>query len=384
MRWSIESDLSEIKLAENEKENVKVIGVITGHIESMDETHHLGKHVVTGKCGQYSDLKNNKWGSTGDQPRQHSKNMTTDSEKELISIKWGNDHPEEPTKGLIRNENQYCDGGAGDAAVGAPGGTKRKEDWQNENVCNGYSMPSEKVPPDISIEQSKRDNGVQNQEFTQRGSKVSKRNKGCQSSAFEKYHLSNFDNNGIGMTQGSPGASRSEEIVRGSDQMSEGHESNSAGLRKNGAAVGAGQNTVRLQATDKRAKEDFGCGQGLPPVIPSYLSSAHWGETKSGAEMNYIKHRTKKLFQVFEHGGAEAPSERTKDQKPDYSHEYRYPNLSEGVQRYEVSDPPVSMDGLHDPSDIGQSGFRNPLGGGPIFVSSTNMGLVLLLGVLCS
>jgi len=166
--------------------------------------------------------------------------------------------------------------------------------------------------------------------------------------------------------------------------MSEGHESNSAGLRKNGAAVGAGQKTVRLQATDKRAREDFGCGQGLPLVIPSYLSSAHWGETKSGAEMNYIKHRTKKLFQVFEHGGAEAPSERTKDQKPDYSHEYRYPNLSEGVQRYEVSDPPVSMDGLHDPSDIGQSGFRNPLGGGPIFVSFTNMGLVLLLGVLCS
>mgnify|MGYP001173747143 CR=1 FL=1 len=77
--------------------------------------------------------------------------------------------------------------------------------------------------------------------------------------------------------------------------------------------------------------------------------------------MNYIKHRTKKLFQVFEHGGAEAPSERTKDQKPGYSHEYRYPNLSEGVQRYEVSDPPVSLDGLHDPSDIGQSGFRNPL-----------------------
>ena len=52
--------------------------------------------------------------------------------------------------------------------------------------------------------------------------------------------------------------------------------------------------------------------------------------------------------------------------------------------RYEVSDPPVSMDGLHDPSDICQSGFRKPLGGGPIFVSPTNMGLVLLLGVLCS
>ena len=100
--------------------------------------------------------------------------------------------------------------------------------------------------------------------------------------------------------------------------------------------------------------------------------------------MNYIKHRTKKLFQVFEHGGAEAPSERTKDQKPGNSHEYRHPNLSEGVQRYEVSDPPVSMDGLHDTSDIGQSGFRNPLGGGPIFVSLTNMGLVLLPGVLCS
>ena len=141
------------------------------------------------------------------------------------------------------------------------------------------------------------------------------------------------------MTQGSPGASRSEEIVRGSDQMSEGHELNSAGLRKNGAAVGAGQNTIRLQATDKRAREDFGCGQGLPLVIPSYLSSAHWGETKSGAEMNYIKHRTKKLFQVFEHGGAEAPSERTKDQKPDYSHEYRYPNLSEGASVMRFPDP---------------------------------------------
>ena len=107
-------------------------------------------------------------------------------------------------------------------------------------------MPSEKVPPGISIEQSKRDNEVQNQEFKQRGSKVSTRDKGGQSSAFEKDHLSNFDNNGIGMTQGSPGASRSEEIVRGSDQTSEGHELNSAGLRKNGAAVGAGQNAVRL------------------------------------------------------------------------------------------------------------------------------------------
>ena len=52
--------------------------------------------------------------------------------------------------------------------------------------------------------------------------------------------------------------------------------------------------------------------------------------------------------------------------------------------RYEVSDPPVSMDGLHGPSDIGQSGLRNPLGGGPLFVSFTNMVLVLLLGVLCS
>ena len=385
-RRSIESDLSGIKLAENEneKENVIVIGVITGHAEDLDEIHHIGKHVVTGKCGQYSDSKNNKWGSTGDQPRQRSKNMTIDPGKELISIKRRIDPTEEPTKELIRNENKYCDGGAGDAAMGAPGGTKRKEDWRNENVCNGYSMPSKKVPPDISIEQSKRDNGVQNQEFTQRGSKVSKRDKGGQSSAFEKYHLPNFDNNEKGITQGRPGASRSEEIGRGSDQTSEGHESNSAGLRKNGAAVGAGQNTVRLQATDKRAREDFGSGQGLPLVIPSYLSSAHWGETKSGAEMNYIKHRTKKLFQVFEHGGAEAPSERTKDQKPDYSHEYRYPNLSEGVQRYEVSDPPVSMDGLHGPSDIGQSGFRNPLGGGPIFVSFTNMGLVLLLGVLCS
>ena len=54
------------------------------------------------------------------------------------------------------------------------------------------------------------------------------------------------------------------------------------------------------------------------------------------------------------------------------------------VIRYEVSDPPVSMDGLHGPSEIGQSGFRNPLGRGSIFVSFTNMGLVLLLGVLCS
>ena len=51
------------------------------------------------------------------------------------------------------------------------------------------------------------------------------------------------------------------------------------------------------------------------------------------------------------------------------------------ANRYEVSDPPVSVDGLHGPSDIGQSGFRNPLGGGPIFVSFANMGLVLLLGV---
>ena len=55
-----------------------------------------------------------------------------------------------------------------------------------------------------------------------------------------------------------------------------------------------------------------------------------------------------------------------------------------GVHRYKVSDPPIFSGGLHDPSDIGQSGFRNPLGGGPIFMSFTNMGLVLLLGVLCS
>ena len=130
----------------------------------------------------------------------------------------------------------------------------------------------------------------------------SQRDKGGQSSAFEKDHLSNFDNNGIGMTQGSPGASRSEEVGRGSDQTSEGHELNSAGLRKNGAAVGAGQNTVRLQATDKRAREDFGSGQGLPLVIPSDLSSAHWGETKSGAKMNYIKHRTKNFFRFLSMG----------------------------------------------------------------------------------
>ena len=145
-RRSIESDLSGIKLAENEneKENVIVIGVITGHAEDLDEIHHIGKHVVTGKCGQYSDSKNNKWGSTGGQPRQGSKNMTIDPGKELISIKRRIDPTEEPTKELIRNENKYCDGGAGDAAMGAPGGTKRKEDWRNENVCNGYSMPSER------------------------------------------------------------------------------------------------------------------------------------------------------------------------------------------------------------------------------------------------
>ena len=105
---------------------------------------------------------------------------------------------------------------------------------------------------------------------------------------------------------------------------------------------------------------------------------------KSGAETNYNKHRTQKLFKISEHGGAEAPNERTKDQKPGYSHEFRYPNLSEGVQRYEVSDPPMYSGGLHDPSDIGRSGFRNPLGVGPISVSYTNMGLVLLLGVFCS
>uniref|UniRef100_A0A7S2BW32 Uncharacterized protein n=1 Tax=Octactis speculum TaxID=3111310 RepID=A0A7S2BW32_9STRA len=233
-------------------------------------------------------------------------------------------------------------------------------------------MPSKQAPPDIPGKGQRINNGLANFNIN--------------APQWNELTMTNEANrnNGIGMTQGSPGTSRSEEIIRGPDQTREGHESNSAGLRKNGAAVGAGQNTERLQITDKRAGEDFGSEQSLPIVIRSYLSSAHWGETKSRAGMNYTKHRTQKLFEIFEHGGAEAPSERTGDQKPGYSHEFRYPNLSEEVQRYEVFDPPIFSGGLHDPSDIGRNGFRNALSAVPIFVSYTNMGLVLLLGVFCS
>ena len=75
----------------------------------------------------------------------------------------------------------------------------------------------------------------------------------------------------------------------------------------------------------------------------------------------------------FGYWEAGASSGRAGDQKPGYSREFRFPNLSEGVQRCGVSDPRTGV----------PNGFRNPLGIEPVFVDSTNMVLVLLLGVFC-
>ena len=114
-------------------------------------------------------------------------------------------------------------------------------------------------------------------------------------------HLANFDINvprrdapstmdetqesdGKGMTHGSPGAWRSEYIARGPDQTKEKHEPNSAGLRKNGAAVGTGNNIRRPQATDKRAGGNIGSEKGLPSLTLSYPSPVCWSGIRSGAD----------------------------------------------------------------------------------------------------
>ena len=75
----------------------------------------------------------------------------------------------------------------------------------------------------------------------------------------------------------------------------------------------------------------------------------------------------------FGYWEAEASSGRAGDQKPGYSREFRFPNLSEGVQRYEISDPRTGV----------PNGFRNPLGIEPVFADNANMVFVLLLGVFC-
>ena len=101
------------------------------------------------------------------------------------------------------------------------------------------------------------------------------------------------------------------------------------------------------------------------------------------AEVNYIKHWIQKLFRNFGHWEVKASSGRTDDQKPDYSHEFRSPNPSEDVQRYETFDPRMSSSESYEPSDMDQSGFRNPLGTSPTFVVYTKLGPVELVGVFC-
>ena len=75
----------------------------------------------------------------------------------------------------------------------------------------------------------------------------------------------------------------------------------------------------------------------------------------------------------FGYWEAEASRGRARDQRSGHSHELRFPNLSEGVQRYEISDPRTGV----------PNGFRNPLGIEPVFADNANMVFVLLLGVFC-
>ena len=162
-----------------------------------------------------------------------------------------------------------------------------------------------------------------------------------------EYHLANFDINvprrdapstmdktqesdGKGMTHGSPGAWRSEYIARGPDQTQNNNESNSAGLRKNGAAVGTRYNTGRPQATDKRAGGNIGSEQGLPRLALFYSSPACWSGTRSGAEVNYIKNRMQKSFRIFGHWEVRASSGRNKDQKPAYPTSFGSESLGRG------------------------------------------------------
>ena len=83
--------------------------------------------------------------------------------------------------------------------------------------------------------------------------------------------------------------------------------------------------------------------------------------------------RSKIFYWDFGYWEAGASSGRAGDQKPGYSREFRFPNLSEGVQRYEVSDPRTGT----------PNGLRNPIGIGPVFVVNATMVLVLLLCVFC-
>ncbi len=97
-------------------------------------------------------------------------------------------------------------------------------------------------------------------------------------------HLANSDTDTMyvgNRSEHTTGTNRPEYTVRGPDQTSKKYESNSAGLRKNGAAVGTGQNEGHTQITDERAWEKVGSEQGLPTTALSDLGLACRVKTRS-------------------------------------------------------------------------------------------------------
>eukprot|EP00617_Octactis_speculum_P027945 CAMPEP_0185749268 /NCGR_PEP_ID=MMETSP1174-20130828/8010_1 /TAXON_ID=35687 /ORGANISM="Dictyocha speculum, Strain CCMP1381" /LENGTH=93 /DNA_ID=CAMNT_0028425321 /DNA_START=162 /DNA_END=439 /DNA_ORIENTATION=+ len=93
--------------------------------------------------------------------------------------------------------------------------------------------------------------------------------------------------------------------------MTNENEPNSAGQRNNGAAIGTGHMTGLSQVPNTRTEENI----------------------RSGAEMDDIGHQIQQLFRIFGRSTDQASGKRIEDQNPDYSREFRFPNLSEGVQR---------------------------------------------------
>uniref|UniRef100_A0A7S2B1K0 Uncharacterized protein n=1 Tax=Octactis speculum TaxID=3111310 RepID=A0A7S2B1K0_9STRA len=102
------------------------------------------------------------------------------------------------------------------------------------------------------------------------------------------------------------------------------------GYVTNGVAIRTGRNTGLSQVTSKiRIKGNIGTEQGSTTANLCYTSPTHRSDTRSGAEVNYIGRQTQKLLRIF--GTDQDSNRKVEDQKPDYSDEFRFPNLSEGV-----------------------------------------------------
>ena len=145
-----------------------------------------------------------------------------------------------------------------------------------------HELPPE-VPPDIGGEMSRVDK------------------KGKDLNVREDHMTNSYTHTMYGgkRSEHTTGTNRPEYTVRGPDQTSKKYESNSAGLRKNGAAVGTGQNKGHTQISYERAWEKVGSEQGLPTTTLSDLGLACRVKTRSEVGTSYTKRQIQNLLLGF-------------------------------------------------------------------------------------